>query len=186
MAKSLSFFPIVDLKGYDVDKRMIRYIQINHVIKKLNTMITETEENIKKTKFNFMIDLKTVIHKTSVDPSLLQLKKCVRNKWKDWAPGEFSPVHSKIPESFGLLVSGDRIVIPEEVKRPVIGALHLGHPGSTKMLTQNTFLWLSGWKKDIKKCSKWTAYMSSDEFFEYQLPSTKKKQITGFDRTPKR
>ena len=61
-----------------------------------------------------MIDLKVSTHKSSVDPKLLQSKICVRNKQKDWAPEDFSPVFSEIAERFGLLFAGDRIVVPEK------------------------------------------------------------------------
>ena len=38
------------------------------MIDKPKTKSAEAEENLKKTEFNFMIDLKTLIQKTSVDP----------------------------------------------------------------------------------------------------------------------
>ena len=63
-----------------------------------------------------MVDLKTLIHKTSVDPKLLQLKRCVRNKLKDRDPEEFSPVFIEITKRFALLFAGDRIAVPEKLK----------------------------------------------------------------------
>ena len=80
------------------------------------TKRTEAEENPKKTELNFMIDLKTLIHKTSVVPKQLQLKICVCTNQKDRAPEEFSSVFSEITEPFGLLFAGYRILIPDELK----------------------------------------------------------------------
>ena len=74
VAKTSSNFLVFDLKDYDMVKETIEYFQINHVIKKPSTKSTETEENLKQAEFMFMIDQKILIHKTSVDPKLLQLK----------------------------------------------------------------------------------------------------------------
>ena len=98
--------------------------------------IAEAEENPKKAELNFMVDVKTLIHKTSVDPKLLHLKICLRNNRKERAPENFSPVLSKVIERLGLF-TGDKIVIPEELKKQVVEALHFGHPGSTKMLAES-------------------------------------------------
>ena len=62
-----------------------------------------------------MIYSKTLMHKTSIDPKLLQLKICVRNKQRDRALKEFSPIFSEITKRFALLFAGDRIVIPDEL-----------------------------------------------------------------------
>ena len=106
VAKSSSDIPIADLKDYDIAEKTIHYIQINHVIDIPKTKSAEAAENFKKAEFNFMIDLKTLKHKTSVDPKLLQLKICVRNKQKDRAPEEFSSVFSEITERFGVIRRG--------------------------------------------------------------------------------
>ena len=70
MAKLLLNVPIVDLKDYDIAEKTIQYIQINHMIDKAKTGSAEDEKNLKKAKFNFMIDLKTLIQKFSVDLNL--------------------------------------------------------------------------------------------------------------------
>ena len=122
MAISSSNFPIVDLKDYHIYEKTVLYIQINQVIDKPKTKTAEAEENLKKAELNFMLDLRTLIQKTSVDPKLLQLKICVRNQQKDRAPKEFSPVLVKIPVCYS-----PGIVIPGELKRPVVDALHFGY-----------------------------------------------------------
>ena len=119
-----------------------------------------------------------MIQKTSVEIKLLQLKVCARNKQSDRAPEEFSSFYREIAERFGLLFAGDRIVVPEELKRPVVDAFHFGHPGSTKMLAESSTFWWSGMKKDIEnKCSTCTACMSSGKNLKYQLPSTAKIKL---------
>ena len=80
---------IVGLKDYNIAKQTIHYIQVNHVIEKPKTKNTEAEENLKKAEFDFMIDMKTLLHKSSVVPKSLQFKTCVRNKQKGIAREEF-------------------------------------------------------------------------------------------------
>ena len=71
-------FPTVDLKDYVIAENTIHYIQVNHVIEKIKN--AEAEENIKKEDFNIMVVLKTLNHKTSIDPKRLFLKIYLRNK----------------------------------------------------------------------------------------------------------
>ena len=79
-------FPIFDLKEYDIAEKTIHFIQVKHASEKPKVKNDESEENWKKAEHNFMVDLKTLRHKTSVDPKLLQLKICVGNKQKEIAP----------------------------------------------------------------------------------------------------
>ena len=65
------------------------------MIDKGKTKSAEAEENLEGVEFNFMIDLKTLIQKTSVDLKFLQLIICVCNKQKDRAPKAFSTVLSQ-------------------------------------------------------------------------------------------
>ena len=96
--KPSAMSPIVDPKDYDIPEKTIHYIQINHVIEKPKTKNTDAEENLRKSEVDFMTYLKTLTHKTSVDPKLLQLKICVRNEQKKRAHNKFFPVFNGITE----------------------------------------------------------------------------------------
>ena len=109
--------PIADSKNYDIAEKTKHYIQVNHMIKKPKIIYAEAEQNLWKTEFNFKVDLKVRIHKPLVDPKLLQLRICIQNNQKGRTPNEFSPVFSELLERFGLLFVGDKIFIPEEVKK---------------------------------------------------------------------
>ena len=184
MAESSSNFLIVDLKDYDIAKKTIHFIPVNHVIDKLELENAEIEENLKKVESHLMIGRKTRTPTTSVEPKMLQLKRCGRNKQKEGAPEEFTPVFSEITGRFGLLFVSDRIVVPEELKREVVDAVHFRHSGSTKMIVENNFIWCSGLKKEIEnKCSTCTACMSSGKTLMYQVSSMEKYKTTGIDRT---
>ena len=175
VVKLSATFPTIGLKHYDFT---IHINQINHVLEKPKLTNAEAEEKLKKTKINFMIHWKGLMHKTSVDSKLPQLKICVRDKQKERALEEYSPVFSEITQSFGLLFAGDKIVIPQKLKKQVVDALRFGHPGSTKKLTEsNIFKW-SGMRKDIEnKYDTSTTCMSAGKNLKYQLPSTEKIKL---------
>ena len=54
------------------------------------------------------------------------------------------PGFSELTERFGLLFAGDKIAIPEELKKQVVDALHFGHSDSTKTLAESNIFWWSG------------------------------------------
>ena len=116
-------------------KKMIspkrRYLIVRSTIfmEKPETQSNEAEGFLKTAEFDFMIDSKTLIHKRSNDPKLLQLKICVRNKQKERSPRKLSPVFNGISKLFGLLFAAGKIVIPEELKKSNISRLTLRLPG---------------------------------------------------------
>ena len=84
-----------------------------------------------------MVDSKALINrKLSVDPKLLQSKICLRNNQNEQAPEKFNPVFTKITKRFDLLFARDKNLIPEELKKQLVDAIHFGLPSSTKILAQ--------------------------------------------------
>ena len=182
VARPPASFPIVDLKDYNIVKKTIYYVQLNHMIEKRKIVSTESEKILKKIEFHFMMHSKTLIHKTSVYPKLLQLKICSRKNKKKRAPEKFSPIFTKLTERFVLLIAVDKIVLPEELKKQVVDATYFGHPGSTKMLAEANIFWWAGMRNDREeKCSTWTVSVSPGRISKYQSPMTEKS--TGIDRT---
>ena len=59
------------MKAYDFAEKTIHYIQVSHVVRKPKIKNAEAEENLKKAEISFMIDLETLIDKTSDDLKLL-------------------------------------------------------------------------------------------------------------------
>ena len=107
-----------------------------------------------------MVDLKTLIQRTLIDPKLLQLIIWLRKNQKEQAPEEISAVISKLTKRFGLFV-GNKIRIPEDLKKQVVEALHFGQPGWTKIPAENIIFQWSGMRNDIEdNCSTRTACMS--------------------------
>ena len=69
-----------------VGEKTINCVQVNNVIEKPKMKNTQAGKNLKKTNFNFKVSLQTLLHKTSVDARLLQLKICARNQQKKKNP----------------------------------------------------------------------------------------------------
>ena len=61
---------------------------------------------------------------------------------------------SDFTKRFNLLFVGDKTVIPKELEKQVVEALHSGHHNSEQMLAASNTFWWSGMKKYIEnKCS---------------------------------
>ena len=84
--------PIVDLSKYHTDGKEAHYIQINHIVGKITEIEKLTDENIKKAEFNFMLDLKTLISKTAIDPEMTRVRASMRREEKDTAPEGYRSV----------------------------------------------------------------------------------------------
>ena len=61
MVRPQANFPSVDLKAYNIAEEIIFYTQQNHVIQKPKAKKTEAEKKLKKTEFNFLGSLETLI-----------------------------------------------------------------------------------------------------------------------------
>ena len=72
--------PIVDLSKYNTDGKEAKYIQINHIVGKLTANKKVTEDHIKKAEFVFMMDLKTMIANTAIDPELARVRTSMQRE----------------------------------------------------------------------------------------------------------
>ena len=58
----------------------------------------------------------------------------------------------------------EKLVIPEELKKQLVDALHFAHPNSTKMPAEaNIFRWAGMRKLKEEKCGTFSACMSSGQ-----------------------
>ena len=119
--RSTQNFPVADLKDEKIAELTQHHKEINHVIEQPKARNLEAEENLQKAEFNNMVDLKTLINKTQVDPKLLQVKDCARNHQRDRSSIEFTPVFNKKIDRVSLIFADERIVIPELKKKTSSG-----------------------------------------------------------------
>ena len=132
VARPTARFHIVYLKDYDISNKTFHYNQLNHIIEEPIIVNAKADKNLKKAEFDFIVDQKTLIHKSSVDPKVLQLRICPRKKPKRGSSRKNSPIFVELTERFCLLFAGHKVVKPEVLKKKVLDSLHFGHPSSTK------------------------------------------------------
>ena len=124
--------PIVNLSKYNTEGKEAKYIQINHIVGNLTTNKKITEDNIKKAEFEFMLDLKTLISKTAIDPELTRVRTSMRREDRETTPDGYKPVFEKLSIRWGLVFVDDQIVVPIELRRRLLDILHFGHSGRPK------------------------------------------------------
>ena len=128
--------PIVDLSKYNTEGKQAHYIQINHIVGKLPSNKKITEEHIKKAEFEFMMDLKTLIAKTAIDPELTRVRTSMRREDRETIPDGYRNAFKKLSIRWGLIFVDDQIVIPIDLRRRLLDILHFGHSGITKMMSE--------------------------------------------------
>ena len=166
--------PIVDLSKYHTEGKEAHYIQINHIVGRLTENKKMTEENIKKAEFNFMLDLKTLISKTAIDPEMTRVRTSMRREKKDSAPEGYRAVFDKLSVRWGLVFVDDQIAVPIDLRRRLIEILHFGHSGITKMLSDAKIFWWPEMRKDIEQRVKdCTACLATGKNLKYQIPKNK-------------
>ena len=163
--------PIVNLSKYNTEGKEAKYIQINHIVGNLTANKKITEDNIKKAEFEFMLDLKTLISKTAIDPELTRVRTSMRREDRETAPDGYKPVFEKLSIRWGLVFVDDQIAVPIDLRRRLLDILHFGHSGRTKMETEAKIFWWPEKKNDIEtKVKDCTACLASGKSVKYQIP----------------
>ena len=86
----------MDLTKYDTEGKEAKSIQINHIVGKLTTNKKATEDHVKKAEFEFMMDLKTLISKTLIDPELTRVRTSMPRKDRETIPDGYRTVFDKL------------------------------------------------------------------------------------------
>ena len=174
--------PIVNLSNNNTDGKETKYIQINHIVGKLTTNKKVTEDHIMKAEFEFMMDLKTLISKTAIDPELTRVRKSMRREDRETIPEGYWTAFDKLSIKWGLIFVDDQIVVSIDLRRRLLDILHFGHSGTTKMISEAKIFWCQGIKQDIENRVKGcTACLASGKNLKYQLP---KKHSGKLEKLP--
>ena len=112
--------PIVDLSKFTTDGKEAHYIQINHNVGKLSGNKKITEDTIKKAEFEFLLDLKTLISKTAIDPEFTRVRASMRREDRDTPPDGYRSVFDKLSIRWGLVFMDDQIVVPVDLRRRLL------------------------------------------------------------------
>ena len=132
--------PIVDLSKFKTDGKETHYIQISHIVGKLSGNMKNTEDTIKKAKFDFMLDLKTLISKTAIDPELTRVRASMRREDRDTTPDGYRSVLDKLSIRWGLVFMDDQIVVPVDLRRRLLDVLHFGTAGKDDIRSGNVLV----------------------------------------------
>ena len=165
--------PIVDLSKFNTEGKEAHYIQINHIVGKLSGNKKITEDTIKKAEFEFMMDLKTLIARTAIDPELTRVRISMRREDREATPEGYEPVFGKLTIRWGLIIMDDQIVVPVDLRRRLLDILHFGHAGLTKMTAEAKIFWWPNITRDIEnKAKNCTACLASGKNLKYKLPNS--------------
>ena len=107
------------------------------------------QETIKKAEFEFMMDLKSLISRTSFDPELTRVRASMRQEDGETTPDGNRPVFDKLSIRWGLVFMNDQIVVPVDLRRRLLDILYFGHAGITKMLAEAKIFWWPEINRDI-------------------------------------
>ena len=130
-----------------------------------------TEDTIKKAEFEFMMDLKTLIARTAIDPELTRVRISMRREDREATPEGYKQVFGKLSIRWGLIFMDDQIVVPVDLRRQLLDILHFGHAGLTKITAEAKIFWWPNITRDIEnKAKDCTACLASGKNLKYQLP----------------
>ena len=83
-----------------------------------------------------MLDLKTMISKTSTDPELNRVRAAIRKESRDHMQERFRAAYERISQRWGLMFNDDQIIVPADLRKKLLQTLHFGHAGNTKMTAE--------------------------------------------------
>ena len=164
--------PKVDLSKYNTEGKEEHYIQINHIVGKRTSNKKITEDHIKRAAFEFMMDLKTLIAKTAIDPELTRVKNSMGREDRETSPDGYRTVFDKLSIRWGLVYVHDQIVVPIDLRGRFLDILHFSHSGITMMTTEAKKFRCPEMKQVIENKGKdSTACFASSKTLKYQLPN---------------
>ena len=169
---------IVDLKNYNTDCKEAHDVQINQIIGTFTEGKKIAGETIKKAEIDFMLDLKNLIAKPATDAELNRVKLALNREDRNIAPEHYRPHFENISSKWGLTFLNDKIVVQTELRKKLLGTLHFGHAGTTKMTAEAKIFWWPNINKDIeKKVKNCIACLSSGKNLKYQIPKNESGKL---------
>ena len=151
----------------------------------------EKEEEERKFEINFIsnitspINISLIKSATEKDPTLNRLKQMIMEGWPEYrkqCPQElwdFWYFRCDLAIEDGMILKSNRIVIPEELRRQVLEALHTGHQGETKciLLASQSVYWpginkeIISMVKDCYQCNKFQPAQPKLPIMQPDLPT---------------
>ena len=132
-----------------------------------------------------LIDISTVREEVMADPVMNLLKNTVYKGWPEYrkqCPQElwdYWTFRCDLILEDGLVMKGDRIIIPEKLREEVLKAIHTGHQGETKciLLAREAVFWpgitnqIKQMVKDCTTCQKFQPAQPKMPILQPDLPT---------------
>ena len=134
-----------------------------------------TEETIKKAEKDFALDLPMLVKETAKDVKILSAITALERNQIEEVFYPYRPHRHHLTTRFGLLLSNDKIVIPEAMRSTITAMLHQGHPSATKLDQSAAAFWWHGLYRELReKAENCPSCRASGKNLTTQLPSTEK------------
>ena len=98
-----------------------------------------------------MLDLKTLIAKSTTDVELNRVRDAMRRNEKNTAPQTYRRIFEKRSNKWGLSFNDDRLVVPNELRKKLLETLQCGHAGSTKMVAEAEIFRWPNMQKEVEE-----------------------------------
>ena len=125
--------PLVDLRSCNMDGKEARYVQINQIVGAATKWKKATENTIRKTEMDLMLDLNTMITKSIIDAKLNRVNLTITRNGRELAPEGYKQLMDGLSMEWGLIFKGDKIIVPNELIKRLLDTLHCGHAVTTKI-----------------------------------------------------
>ena len=99
-----------------------------------------------------LLTLQQVAQETALDDELAKVRGAVESGvWSEVA-SDFVKVKESLSIVDGVLLYGDRVVVPKGLRQEVLGTLHAGHQGETSMMCRaGHAVWWPGLGQDVRR-----------------------------------
>ena len=120
-----------------------------------------------------MIDLETMLEKSSTDTELNRVKLAITRSDHDVAHEEYKQQFNGLSMKWGLRFNDVKIIVPNELREKLLNTLHYGHADSTKMPEAKTCWWPNITQDIEESVKKSVADLASSKDLKYQIPKNK-------------
>ena len=124
--------------------------------------------------------IERLILETEMDESLQSLKKCINDGWKKGKHPGYSNYREELCIVNGLVLKGNRVVIPQSMRAEMLEKIHHGHLGAEKQkrVACQAMYWPS-MNKEIDQrvqecgaCQKYRPAQCKEKFVNLEAPDT--------------
>ena len=82
------------------------------------------------------MDRKSLVNKWERDADMKKLGASLRGDDKQAAPESYQTVFEKLSNRWGLYFLEDKLVIPERLRKKLLGTVHFGYAGTAKKIAE--------------------------------------------------